>query len=136
MLFFADIAEKGRELWLPKTRRRKSELSFLLVPGVQRIFRAFDQFIRAQRINLHIKMIIHSDTKPFNQNPNTKRFKRTLIYFDRDTVYIFWGKSPLSSHKTTRKQDKRLKTIENDRKTNKQTNKQQEQQQQNNVASK
>ena len=24
------------------------------------------------------------------QDPNTKRFKRMLIYFDMDTVQIFW----------------------------------------------
>ena len=29
------------------------------------------------------------------QDPNTKRFKRTLIYFDNDTVCKFLGKSPL-----------------------------------------
>ena len=38
------------------------------------------------------------------QDPNTKRFKRTLIYFDTDTVCTFSGKSPLSSHKTSLKQ--------------------------------
>ena len=39
------------------------------------------------------------------QDPNTKRFKRTLIYFNTDTQYAhFRGKSPLSSHKTTLKQ--------------------------------
>ena len=36
------------------------------------------------------------------QDPNTKRFKPTLIYFD--TVCKFSGKSPLSSHKMTLKQ--------------------------------
>jgi len=38
------------------------------------------------------------------QDPNTKRFKQTLIYFNKDTVCKFSGKSPLSSHKTTLKQ--------------------------------
>ena len=38
------------------------------------------------------------------QDPNTKRFKRTLIYFDTDTVCKFSGKCPLSSHQTTLKQ--------------------------------
>ena len=38
------------------------------------------------------------------QDPNTKRFKRTLIYFNTDTVCTFSGTSPLSSHKTTFKQ--------------------------------
>ena len=37
------------------------------------------------------------------QNPNTKIFKRTLIYFDTDTQYVtFVWKSPLSSHKMKR----------------------------------
>ena len=34
------------------------------------------------------------------QDPNTKRFKRILVYFDTDTR----GNPPLSSHKTTLKQ--------------------------------
>ena len=39
------------------------------------------------------------------EDPNTKRFKRTLIYYDTDTQYAnFRGKSPSSSHKTTLKQ--------------------------------
>ena len=39
------------------------------------------------------------------QDPNTKRFKRSLIYFNTDTQYAhFLGKSPLSSHITTLKQ--------------------------------
>ena len=39
------------------------------------------------------------------QDPNTKRFQRMLIYFNMDTQYAsFSGKSPLSSHKTTLKQ--------------------------------
>ena len=38
------------------------------------------------------------------QDPNTKRFKQTLIYFNMDMVCKFSGKSPLSSHKTTLKQ--------------------------------
>ena len=48
------------------------------------------------------------------QDPNTKRFKRTLIYFNPDTVCKISGKSPLSSHKTKLK-DKGLKTINNER---------------------
>ena len=35
------------------------------------------------------------------RSKHTKKFKRTLIDFDRDTVCTFSGKSPLSSHKTT-----------------------------------
>ena len=40
----------------------------------------------------------------FHLDPNTKRFKQTLIYFNTDTVCKFSGKSPLSSHITTLKQ--------------------------------
>ena len=47
------------------------------------------------------------------QDPNTKRFKRMLIYFNTDTVCKFLGKSPLLSHKTTLK---RPKTMKNERK--------------------
>ena len=28
------------------------------------------------------------------QDPNTERFKRTLIYVNTDTVCIFWGEIP------------------------------------------
>ena len=56
------------------------------------------------------------DALPLDRN--TKRFKRTLIYFNTDTHQYahFRGKSPLSSHKTTLKQttDQRLKTMENE----------------------
>ena len=42
------------------------------------------------------------------QNPeistHKKRLKQMLIYFDTDTVCKFLRKSPLSSHKTTLKQ--------------------------------
>ena len=40
--------------------------------------------------------------KQQNKNPDTERFKRTLIYFNTDTQ--FSGKFPLSTHKTTLKQ--------------------------------
>jgi len=44
--------------------------------------------------------------------PNTKRFKRTLIYFNTDTVYKFSWKSPLSSYKMILEQQiKWLKTM-------------------------
>ena len=38
------------------------------------------------------------------QNPNTKFFKQTFIYFNTDTLCKFSGKFPLSIHKTTLKQ--------------------------------
>ena len=47
------------------------------------------------------------------QDPNTKRFKLTLIYFNTDGHSIqLSGKSPLSNHNTT---DKRLKTMKNEK---------------------
>ena len=47
----------------------------------------------------------HNTKLHFSQDPNTKRFKRMLIYFNTDTQYAnFWGNPPLSSHKTTLKQ--------------------------------
>ena len=47
-------------------------------------------------------------------NPNTKRFKRTLIYFLHGlTVCKFWGKSPLSATKR-HLTDKRSKTMKNE----------------------
>ena len=56
--------------------------------------------------------------KYLSQDPNTKRFKRTLIYFNTDTVCKFSGKFPLSGHKTTLKQQingqTRLKMKEKD----------------------
>ena len=49
---------------------------------------------------------------------NTERLKWTLIYFNTDTVCTFSGKCPLSSHKTTLKQQingqKRWKMKEKD----------------------
>ena len=40
-----------------------------------------------------------------NQDPNTKRFKRTLIYFDTDIQYaIIFFEIPFVKHKTTLKQ--------------------------------
>ena len=50
----------------------------------------------------------------YPEDPNTKRFKRTLHYFDTDTQYThFEENSPLSSYKTTLKTtDKPLKNDE------------------------
>ena len=47
----------------------------------------------------------HGAKRPQKQTPNTKRFKRMLIYFNTDTQYAkFRGNPLLSSHKTTLKQ--------------------------------
>ena len=51
------------------------------------------------KLAIKVSLSIHS------QDSNTKSFKRTLIYFNTDTQYTqFRGKSPVSSHKTTLKQ--------------------------------
>ena len=47
----------------------------------------------------------HNTKLHISQDPNTKRFKRMLIYFNTDTQYAnFRSNPPLSIHKTTLKQ--------------------------------
>ena len=48
---------------------------------------------------------------------NTKRFKRTLIYFNTDTQYAIFGETPFIKPQTdTQTIDKRLKTMKNEKK--------------------
>ena len=60
------------------------------------------KMLQYTKINLNcIKIWNRMTASILTQDPNTKRFKRMLIYFNTDTVCKFSGKSPLSSHKTT-----------------------------------
>ena len=51
------------------------------------------------------------------QDPNTKRFKRTRIYFDTDRQYANLRGNPLcqATKRTIQTTDKLLKTMENER---------------------
>ena len=48
------------------------------------------------------------------QNPNTKRFKRTLIYYDTDTQYANFRGNPL--RQATKRHLNNSKTVKNDEK--------------------
>ena len=50
-------------------------------------------------------LLLNLDGSDYSFVSKHKWFKQTLIYFNTDTQYAnFWGKSPLSSHKMTLKQ--------------------------------
>ena len=51
------------------------------------------------------------------QDPNTRRFKRTLVYFNTDTQYANFGEIPfIKPQNDTYTTDKRPKTLKNERK--------------------
>ena len=50
------------------------------------------------------------------QDPNTKRFKRTLIYFNTDTQYTNFRGNPFYQATKRHLTDKQSKTMKNERK--------------------
>ena len=61
-------------------------------------------------------LVERNHTSAVEYHPNTKRFKRTLIYFDTNTQYANFGGNPLcQATKRHLAKDEQLKMMKNER---------------------